>query len=48
MNRANVYYVCQGEVDPEKVQMVGDELNFKPGADEADAELDRQRADEGG
>jgi hypothetical protein len=30
----NVYYICQGEVDPGKVQMVGDELYFKPGDDD--------------
>ena len=31
---ANIYYVCQGEVDPAKVQMVGEELYFKPEADD--------------
>jgi hypothetical protein len=31
---ANVYYVCQGTVDPGTVQMVGDELYRKPGAEE--------------
>jgi hypothetical protein len=26
----NIYYACEGEVDPDKVQMVGEELYFKP------------------
>jgi hypothetical protein len=25
----NIYYVCQGEVDPAKVEMIGDELVWK-------------------
>jgi hypothetical protein len=29
-----VSYTCKGEVDPEKVQMVGEELYFKPEAED--------------